>query len=38
MDKKTIDDPAKKAKYTKSFTLYEGGDELFQKDKADALE
>lgn len=36
--KKTIDDPAKKAKYTKSFTLYVGGNEVYEKDKADALE
>jgi len=36
--KKTIEDPAKKAKYTKSFTLYVGGDEVYDKDKADALE
>ena len=33
--KKTIDDPAKKAKYTKSFALYVGGDEVYEKDKAD---
>ncbi len=36
--KKTIDDPAKKAKYTKSFGLYVGGKEVYEKDKADALE
>jgi hypothetical protein len=36
--KKTIDDPAKKSKYTKSFALYVGGDEVYEKDKADALE
>jgi hypothetical protein len=36
--KKTVDDPAKEAKYTKSFTLYVGGDEVYAKDKADALE
>jgi hypothetical protein len=36
--KKTIEDPAKKAKYTKSFTLYVAGDEVYCKDKADALE
>ena len=36
--KKTIDDPAKKAKYTKSFALYVGGKEVYEKDKADALE
>jgi hypothetical protein len=34
--KKTIDEPAKKAKYTKSFALYVGGDEVYEKDKADA--
>src|SRR6516162_1967749 len=36
--KKTIDDPAKKAKYVKSFTLYVGGEEVYEKDQADALE
>ena len=36
--KKTIDDPAKKEKYLKSFTLYVGGEEVYEKDKADALE
>ena len=36
--KRTIEDPAKQAKYTKSFSLYVGGDEVYQKDKADALE
>jgi hypothetical protein len=36
--KKTVEDPAKEAKYTKSFTLYVGGDEVYEKDKADALE
>ena len=36
--KKTIDEPAKKAKYTKSFSLYVGGDEVYEKAKADALE
>jgi hypothetical protein len=36
--KKTVDDPAKEAKYTKSFTLYVGGDEVYERDKADALE
>ena len=34
----TIEDPAKKAKYTKSFTLYVDGDEVYAKEKADALE
>ena len=36
--KATIDDPAKQAKYAKSFTLYVDGDEVYAKDKADALE
>jgi hypothetical protein len=36
--KKTIEDPAKKAKYTKSFALYVGGEEVYEKDKAEALE
>lgn len=36
--KATIEDPAKKDKYTKSFTLYVGGDEVYAGDKADALE
>jgi hypothetical protein len=36
--KKTIEDPAKQAKYTKSFALHVGGDEVYVKDKADALE
>jgi hypothetical protein len=36
--KKTVDDPAKKAKYTKSFSLYVGGEEVYERDKADALE
>jgi hypothetical protein len=36
--KKTVEDPAKKAKYTKSFALYVGGEEVYAKDKADALE
>jgi hypothetical protein len=33
----TIQDPVKQAKYTKSFTLYVGGDEVYAGDKADAL-
>ena len=33
-----MDDPAKEAKYTKSFTLYVGGDEVYERSKADALE
>ncbi len=36
--KATIEDPAKKTKYTKSFTLYVDGDEIYAKEKADALE
>jgi hypothetical protein len=36
--KKTVDDSAKKAKYTKSFALYVQGEEVYKKDKADALE
>jgi hypothetical protein len=36
--KRTIEDSAKEAKYTKSFTLYVGGNEVYEKDKADALE
>jgi hypothetical protein len=36
--KKTVDDPAKKAKYIKSFALYVGGKEVYGRDKADALE
>lgn len=36
--KATIDDPAKKAKYLKSFTLYVGGEQVYGKAEADALE
>ena len=36
--KATIEDPAKKAKYVKSFTLYVGGREVYPKEEADALE
>ena len=36
--KATIEDPAKKAKYVKSFTLYVDGGEVYDKAKADALE
>ena len=36
--KATIENPAKQAKYIKSFTLYVGGDEVYAKDKADSLE
>jgi hypothetical protein len=36
--KATIENPAKKEKYQKSFTLYIEGDEVYAKAKADALE
>ena len=36
--RRTIEDPAKQAKYTKSFSLHVDGDEVYEKDKADALE
>ena len=36
--KATIENPAKQAKYMKSFTLYVDGDEVYTKQKADALE
>ncbi len=36
--KATIEDPAKKAKHTKIFTLYVNGDEVYAKNLADALE
>jgi hypothetical protein len=36
--KATIEDPEKKAKYLKSFTLYVDGQEVYAKDKADPLE
>ena len=36
--KATIEDPVKKAKYVKSFTLYVGGAEVYDKAVADALE
>ena len=36
--KATIEDPAKKAKYLKAFTLHVGGDEVYAKARADALE
>jgi hypothetical protein len=35
--KRTVEDPAKKSKYTKSFALYVGGKEVYEEDKADAL-
>jgi hypothetical protein len=36
--KTTIEDPLKQAKYIKSFTLYVGGEEVYEKGEADALE
>ncbi len=36
--KATIEDPAKKAKYLKSFTLYVDGAEVYARARADALE
>jgi hypothetical protein len=36
--KATIEDPAKKEKYLKSFTLYVGDREVYAKEIADALE
>ena len=36
--KATIEDPAKKAKYLRSFTIHVGGTEVYPKAKADALE
>ncbi len=36
--KATIEDPAKKEKHTKVFTLYAGGEEVYAKEIADALE
>ncbi|MGO8951807.1 MAG: hypothetical protein ACLPWS_02090 [Rhodomicrobium sp.] len=36
--KATIENPAKKEKYLKSFTLYAGGEEVYGKEIADALE
>lgn len=36
--KETIEDPEKRAKHMKSFTLAVGGDETYSKSKADALE
>ena len=35
--KATIEDPVKKAKYLKSFTLYVKGNEVYGKEEADAL-
>ena len=34
----TIEDPVKQAKYTKSFTVYVGGDEVYAGRLADALQ
>jgi hypothetical protein len=36
--KATIEDPAKKEKHIKVFTLYAGGDEVYAKEVAGALE
>jgi hypothetical protein len=36
--KATIENPEKKEKYTKSFTLYVDGHEVYAKELADALE
>lgn len=36
--KDTIEDPAKKQKYLKSFTLYVDGEQLYSKEQAEALE
>ncbi len=36
--KAAIEDPAKKAKHTKVFTLYVDGEEVYDKEIADALE
>lgn len=36
--KATIEDPAKKAKYLRSFTVHVGGAEVYPRDRADALE
>jgi hypothetical protein len=36
--KATIENPAKKEKYTKSFTLHVDGQEVYAKELADALE
>lgn len=36
--KATIEDPDKQAKYVKSFALYVDGEEVYSKDKAEALE
>jgi hypothetical protein len=36
--KATIEDPAKKAKYLKSFSLYVEGEEVYAAERADLLE
>jgi hypothetical protein len=36
--KATIKDPAKKDRYLKSFTVYVDGDEVYDRERADALE
>ena len=36
--KATIEDPAKKAKYIQSFTIYINGQEVYAREKADGLE
>jgi hypothetical protein len=36
--RQTIEDPDKKAKYLRSFTVYVAGDEVYRKDIADAIE
>ena len=36
--KAVIADPAKQAKYVKSFSIHAGGAEVYARDKADALE
>lgn len=36
--KATIENPEKQAKYVKIFTLYVGGEEVYSKESADALE
>jgi hypothetical protein len=36
--KATIGDPAKRAKYVKAFTIYVEGQEVYAKERADALE
>ena len=36
--KATIEDPARKAKYVRSFTVHVGGAEVYSRERADALE